>query len=116
MGLADSVKVYCSIVVVVEVDVEVEVDEVDVEEVEVDVDVVVEVDVEVVVEVDVEDVEVEDVEVDVRCMLLVCEVTLVIILPLYVCTCFGWQLFSSPLGHAVTLRYVVPVMVVPGAT
>ena len=85
---------------VVEVEVE-DVDEVEVEDVEVE-------------DVEVEDVEVEDVEVDVKCMFVACEVTLVMMLPLYVCVCFGWQLFIFPLGHAVTLRYAVPVIVVPG--
>ena len=64
------------------------------------------------VEVDVEDV--DDVDVEVRCMLDDCDVTLVIMLPLYVWSCFGWQLLMFPLGQAVMFRYMVPVIVCPG--
>ena len=70
---------------------DVEVDEVEVDEVEVD-----------EVEVDVE--EVVDVEVEVRCIPDDCDVTLVIMFPLYVWSCFGWQLFMLPLGQESTLR------------
>ena len=74
------------LVVDVDVDVVVEVDDVDVDEVEVDVE------------------DVVDVEVEVRCMPDDCDVTLVIIFPLYVWNCFGWQLFMLPLGQESTLR------------
>ena len=88
-------------VVDVLVDIDVEVDDVDVEVLDVE-----------DVEVDVEDV--DDVDVDVRCMLDDCDVTLVIMFPLYVWSCFGWQLLMFPLGQAVMFRYMVPVIVVPG--
>ena len=55
-------------------------------------------------DVDVEEVEVEDVDVEVRCTLYDCDVTLVIIFPLYVCSCAGWQFLMLPLGHAVMFR------------
>ena len=74
----------------------------------------VEVEDEDVVEVEVEEVEIEDMDVEVRCMLDDWEVTLVIIFPLYVWSCFGWQLLMLPLGHAVMFRYIVPVIVLPG--
>lgn len=87
----------------------VDVDDVEVDEVEVDVDEVeevddVEVEVDDVVEVEVEVEEVDEVEVEVRCMPDDCEVTLVIMFPLYVWSCFGWQLFMLPLGQESTLR------------